>query len=126
MSTTTVLLPPEISLLVSERGQVWDRYDASQTSFRALQSLAKETSTSGDVDSVVALTAGENPPDEINAAISEINQQMGLSKTKKDKITQIVTEIEHIQSNLRTLYITMGVSIVILIAIVVFWLSRQM
>lgn len=124
--TNNIILPPDIESLVRERSKIWAAYDAAAQDASTVNSLGYEIGTSGEAAEISNLTADATPPLEINAAIAAYHAEKKVMESLEVEINKKLAEIEAIRSHVTTMYVSLGIITVIIIAFLIFWLRGMM
>lgn len=126
MTNSNVVLPPEIESLVQERGKVWAEYDAAAQDAATIKSFSGEVGSGGAAAEIGNLVVDAAPPEEIKAAILAFRNEKTQLENLEAQIRDKAAEIESIRSHVMTMYIVFGVSAVIVIGLLIFWLRSMM
>ncbi len=99
MTDAGVIIPADVSQILSERVKIWGDFDKSQSRSVELGKLFPKIAKCDLAQIPAALTAEKTPPAELDAALAQLNlelakiaeAQMGI-KTYQDEIQNIETE----------------------------------
>jgi hypothetical protein len=120
MSSTNVIIPPEVNQLIAEREQVWTNLDRAQslvTEFRKLCSLIPNVGPAN-----LQLPASpNNPPTYLETTMQHIKQELATVEKLNAEVKSCHEQIEAIKRNEKMIIglIAGGVILVLIIFIIV-------
>ena len=101
MSSTNVIVPPDVTQLISEREQVWAEFERSQSlveDFRKVSAAVPNTAPAQ-----LQLSSGTpNPPAALADALQQMKNELGAAQKLNADITACHAQIEAIKRSEKT------------------------
>jgi hypothetical protein len=118
MANSGIILPTEISNLVSERTTLWQKFDEAQSQFNEIEKLASQIASSTPAQIPSELTNDRTPPAEVVAALQNLQMELMRISKGQDTIKGYQAEIKKLESQQLTIVIAVGLLIAIVLSII--------
>ena len=110
MSNSTVMIPSDVSTIISERVTLWQKFDEAQSQFNEIDKLASQVDSSNPAQIPPELTDGKTPPVEVAAALQNLQAELARIETAQNDIQAHQAEIKKIKNQ--------QIAVVVLVVIV--------
>lgn len=114
MTESSVVIPPDINHVISERATLWQKFDEAESQFSEINKLTSHqiaSSTPAPIPS--ELTDEKTPPAEVAIALKNLQTELSLISKSTESIEDYEIEIQQIEKNRRTA-IVIGVVLMII------------
>lgn len=117
MANSGIIIPTEISNLISERTALWQKFEEAQSQFNEMEKLASQIASSTPAQIPSELTNDRTPPAEIATALQNLQMELVRMGKGQDSIKGYQAEIKKIESQQLTIVIAVGLLIAVVLSI---------
>ncbi|HKY43770.1 MAG TPA: hypothetical protein VJM50_11825 [Pyrinomonadaceae bacterium] len=119
MSSTNVIVPPEVGHLIAEREQIWANFDRAQSLAAEFQKLCSQVPNVAPA--TLQLPASPNPPAHLETTMQQIRQELTAVEKLNTEMRSCHEQIEAIKRNekMTIALIAGGVLVALIIFIIV-------
>ena len=118
MSSTNVIVPPEVGQLIAEREQVWANFDRAQSLAAEFQKLCSQVPNVAPAN--LQLPASTNPPTHLETTMQQIKQELAMVEKLNGEIRSCNEQIEAIKrSEKMTIALIAGGAVVVFIIFII-------
>ena len=108
MTDSGIVIPTEISAIISERTTLWNKMDEAQRQFNEMEKLSSQVASSTSVEIPSALTGVRTPYAEVVAAAQNFRGEMAQISKGQEGINAYQTEIKKIENQQLTIVIVVS------------------
>lgn len=102
MSSTNVILPPEVNQLVAEREQVWTNFDRAQSLVEDFRKLCSHVPNVAPADLQLPASTN-NPPAHLETTMQQIKQELATVQKLNAEMSSCQQQIEAIKRKEKTI-----------------------
>jgi hypothetical protein len=117
MSDSGIVIPSDISDIISERVTVWEKFDEAQGQVAEMEKLSSQITVSNAAQIPAELTTDNTPPAEVAAAYRNFQAEMARIAKAQEGIKTYQAEIKKIEGQRTTMMILIGLGVVVLLGI---------
>jgi len=118
MSNSGIVVPSDISQILSERANTWGQFDQAQNQLTEMEKLSSQIVASSLAQIPTELTSEKTPPAEVAAAYQNFQAEMARIAKAQEGIKTHQAEIKKIEGQRTTMMILIGLGVVLLLGIV--------
>jgi hypothetical protein len=121
MSSSNVIIPPDLSKLIIEREKVWEGYERSQSMVADLNQLSGQIPDCAPAEIQMQFGPDSLPTAEIETILPKVKEQIAASNRLKGEVKGCHDEIEAIKRKEKTtiMVIVIGGGVLLLILIII-------
>jgi hypothetical protein len=120
MADSGVVIPEDISRIVNERANLWQRFEESQSQVSEIEKLASQVASSTPAQIPTELTSDKTPPAEVAAALQNFQGELTRINKGQEGIKAYQAEIKKIENQQLTIIIVVGLIIAAVLCIAAF------
>lgn len=120
MADSGIIIPTELSKIISERTTLWQKFEETQSQFKEMEKLASQVASSTPVQVPSELTSDKTPPAEVAAALQNFRGELARISKSQEDIKAYQAEIKKIENQQLTLVIVVGIVLAIVLCIAAF------
>ena len=121
MSSTNIILPPDVKPLIAEREQVWTNFDGAQNLVEEFRKLCSQVPNVAPANLPPPATS-DNPPVHLETSMQQIKQELATIAKLNAEMNSCHQQIEDIKRKEKTMIMLMvggGVLLLIIFIIIV-------
>ncbi|MFL6255146.1 MAG: hypothetical protein ACJ74T_08980 [Pyrinomonadaceae bacterium] len=124
MSNSSVVIPPDLSPLITDRERVWLEFDRSQQLSAELNQLSSHVPQCAPANLQLPFGAGSTPPAELEAVLPMLKQNLATTNNLHAEVQACHSEIEAIkrkEKNIITGAVIAGVLLLLVLFILLLY-----
>lgn len=120
MAGSGVVITKSINQLISERGEIWDRFEKSQSQAAKLQKLSGKIPAGEAADIPLPLTSEDTPAAETRAALEQLEEELAKISQAQTSIQQHRAEIAQLEKQQKIIMAVAALAVIIVLTFAAF------